>query len=62
MFVKRMTILKSECLDCDCICISCMRTDVLLLLDLESIYSINFLAYYSIWDKVVSLERHILTC
>lgn len=62
VFVERMTILKSECLDCDCICFSCMRTDVLILLGLESICFISFLEYYSIWAKVVSLGKHILTC
>ena len=40
VFVERMTILKSECLDCDCICFSCMRTDVLILLGLESVLSV----------------------
>ena len=42
VFVERMTILKSECLDCDCVCFSCMRTDVLILLGLESICFISF--------------------
>ena len=40
VFVERMTILKSECLDCDCICFRCMRTDVLILLGLESVLSV----------------------
>ena len=61
MFVKRKTVLKSECLDCDCICINCLRAAVLILPGLKIICFTSFSGYYFIWAKKVSLEKHILT-
>lgn len=48
---RRKTILKSECLDCGCICTNCLRTVVLILPGLKNIYFISFLRYYFIQAK-----------